>query len=127
LNDPAKIECQPADAAPDVFVLRNALDATEPLPWFYWSGKTRMSCMREALTHTHDHAYSHHIQRLMITGNFALLAGINPKAVHEWHLAVYADAHEWAEAPNTIGRRCTPMAASWHRSPMLRAATTSSG
>jgi len=83
--------------------------------------------MREALTHTHDHAYSHHIQRLMITGNFALLAGINPKAVHEWHLAVYADAHEWAEAPNTIGRRCTPMAASWHRSPMLRAATTSSG
>ena len=81
----------------------NALDAREPLPWFYWSGETRMSCMREALRHTYDHAYSHHIQRLMITGNFALLTGLNPKAVHEWYLAVYADAFEWVEAPNTIG------------------------
>lgn len=85
------------------YVERNALDATEPLPWFYWSGETRMACMREAFAHTHDHAYSHHIQRLMITGNFALLAGIDPKAVHEWYLAVYADAYEWVEAPNTIG------------------------
>ena len=82
---------------------RNALNATEPLPWFYWSGETRMACMREALGHTYDHAYSHHIQRLMITGNFALLAGLEPKAVHEWYLAVYADAYEWVEAPNTIG------------------------
>jgi deoxyribodipyrimidine photolyase-related protein len=81
----------------------NALDAKEPLPWFYWSGETHMSCMREAFAHTFDHAYSHHIQRLMITGNFALLAGIDPKAVHEWYLAVYADAYEWVEAPNTIG------------------------
>ncbi len=85
------------------YVERNALGATEPLPWFYWSGETRMSCMREALQHTYDHAYSHHIQRLMITGNFALLAGLDPKAVHEWYLAVYADAYEWVEAPNTIG------------------------
>lgn len=85
------------------YVERNALDATEPLPWFYWSGETRMACVREALAHTYDHAYSHHIQRLMITGNFALLAGIDPKAVHEWYLAVYADAYEWVEAPNTIG------------------------
>jgi deoxyribodipyrimidine photolyase-related protein len=82
---------------------RNALDATEPLPWFYWSGETRMACMREALSHTFDHAYSHHIQRLMVTGNFALLAGIEPRAVHEWYLAVYADAYEWVEMPNTIG------------------------
>lgn len=82
---------------------RNELDAREPLPWFYWSGETRMSCMREALQHTYDHAYSHHIQRLMITGNFALLAGLEPKAVHEWYLAVYADAYEWVEAPNTLG------------------------
>ena len=82
---------------------RNALDAREPLPWFYWSGETRMACVREALQHTYDHAYSHHIQRLMITGNFALLAGLDPKAVHEWYLAVYADAYEWVEAPNTIG------------------------
>lgn len=81
----------------------NALDAHEPLPWFYWSGQTRMACMREAFAHTFEHAYSHHIQRLMVTGNFALLAGIDPKAVHEWYLAVYADAYEWVEAPNTIG------------------------
>ncbi|WP_309645313.1 cryptochrome/photolyase family protein [Phenylobacterium sp.] len=81
----------------------NALDAVEPLPWFYWSGETRMACMGEALAHTHEHAYSHHIQRLMITGNFALLAGLDPKAVHEWYLAVYADAYEWVEAPNTLG------------------------
>jgi len=85
------------------YVERNALRATELLPWFYWSGETRMACMREALAQTYDHAYSHHIQRLMITGNFALLAGIDPKAVHEWYLAVYADAYEWVEAPNTIG------------------------
>ena len=85
------------------YVAQNALDATEPLPWVYWSGETRMACMREAFAHTYDHAYSHHIQRLMITGNFALLAGLDPKAVHEWYLAVYADAYEWVEAPNTIG------------------------
>ena len=85
------------------YTTRNALDAHEPLPWFYWSGETRMACMREALRHTYEHAYSHHIQRLMITGNFALLAGLDPKAVHEWYLAVYADAYEWVEAPNTLG------------------------
>ena len=85
------------------YVERNALDAHEPLPWFYWSGETDMNCMREALSHTIEHAYSHHIQRLMITGNFALIAGLDPKAVHEWYLAVYADAYEWVEAPNTIG------------------------
>jgi len=85
------------------YLERNALDATEQLPWFYWSGGTQMGCMAQALGHTYDHAYSHHIQRLMITGNFALLAGIDPKAVHEWYLAVYADAYEWVEAPNTIG------------------------
>lgn len=85
------------------YVERNALGATEPLPWFYWSGETRMACMREAFAHTFEHAYSHHIQRLMITGNFALLAGLDPQSVHEWYLAVYADACEWVEAPNTIG------------------------
>ena len=85
------------------YIERNALDAHEPLPWFYWSGETDMACKREALAHTFEHAYSHHIQRLMITGNFALLAGLDPKAVHEWYLAVYADAYEWVEAPNTLG------------------------
>ena len=81
----------------------NALNATERLPRFYWDGKTQMACMREALEHTYDHAYSHHIQRLMITGNFALLAGLIPKEVHEWYLSVYADAFEWVEIPNTMG------------------------
>jgi deoxyribodipyrimidine photolyase-related protein len=85
------------------YIARNALGAAEPLPGFYWSGETRMACIREALRHTYDHAYSHHIQRLMVTGNFALLAGLDPKAVHEWYLAVYADAYEWVEAPNTLG------------------------
>ncbi|MBP7650083.1 MAG: cryptochrome/photolyase family protein [Phenylobacterium sp.] len=85
------------------YLEQNALAAHEPLPWFYWTGETQMACVREALAHTYDHAYSHHIQRLMITGNFALLAGLAPKAVHEWYLAVYADAYEWVEAPNTLG------------------------
>ena len=85
------------------YLKHNALSAHEPLPWFYWSGETRMACMKEAFRHTLDHAYSHHIQRLMVTGNFALLAGLDPVAVHEWYLAVYADAYEWVEAPNTLG------------------------
>jgi len=82
---------------------KNALAACEDLPWFYWSGETQMSCVREAIAHTREHAYSHHIQRLMITGNFALLAGLNPQQVHDWYLAVYADAYEWVELPNTLG------------------------
>ena len=62
-----------------------------------------MAAWREAVGQTRDHAYAHHIQRLMVTGNFALLAGLDPREVHEWYLAVYADAFEWVEAPNTIG------------------------
>ncbi|MDE2465513.1 MAG: cryptochrome/photolyase family protein [Alphaproteobacteria bacterium] len=81
----------------------NALGASRPLPAFYWDGKTRMRCLAEAVQHTRDHAYSHHIQRLMLTGNFALLAGIEPRAVEDWYLAVYADAYEWVELPNTHG------------------------
>ncbi|ESQ75077.1 deoxyribodipyrimidine photo-lyase [Asticcacaulis sp. AC402] len=82
---------------------RNALNANRPLPGFFWDGETRMACVAEAVHHTIDHAYSHHIQRLMITGNFALLAGLDPMAVHAWYLAVYADAYEWVELPNTLG------------------------
>jgi deoxyribodipyrimidine photolyase-related protein len=82
---------------------RNGLSATTPLPEFYWSAKTKMFCMAEAIGHTRDHAYSHHIQRLMITGNFALLAGLDVKAVQKWYLEVYADAYEWVEMPNTLG------------------------
>ena len=62
-----------------------------------------MRCLAEAIGQTLDLAYAHHIQRLMITGNFALLAGVDPKQVHEWYLAVYADAYEWVELPNTLG------------------------
>ena len=81
----------------------NALNATRPLPWLYWSGETDMHCMAEAIGQTRRTAYSHHIQRLMVTGNFALLAGIAPKQVAEWYLAVYADAYEWVELPNVQG------------------------
>jgi deoxyribodipyrimidine photolyase-related protein len=73
------------------------------LPDFYWTGETNMACLRACIAQTRDEAYAHHIQRLMVTGNFAMLAGIDPKAVHEWYLAVYADAYEWVELPNTIG------------------------
>jgi deoxyribodipyrimidine photolyase-related protein len=81
----------------------NALKAERPLPWFYWSGETDMACIATVVRQTRDEAYAHHIQRLMITGNFALLAGIKPAEVHNWYLAVYADAFEWVELPNTIG------------------------
>lgn len=81
----------------------NALGATRKLPWFYWSGATRMACLRAAITQTRDLAYAHHIQRLMVTGNFALLAGIDPAEVNDWYMVVYADAYEWVELPNTHG------------------------
>ncbi|WP_299476820.1 cryptochrome/photolyase family protein [uncultured Roseibium sp.] len=81
----------------------NALGASRSLPDFYWTGDTKMHCMAEAIGQTIEEAYAHHIQRLMVTGNFALLAGIDPHEVHEWYLAVYADAYEWVELPNTIG------------------------
>ena len=82
---------------------RNALNHQRKLPPMYWGAKTRMACMAAAIGQTRDEAYAHHIQRLMVTGNFALLAGVNPAEVHEWYLAVYADAFEWVEAPNVIG------------------------
>ena len=85
------------------YVTRNALSAWRPLPEFYWTGDTPMHCLSQAIGQTLDLAYAHHIQRLMITGNFALLAGIDPAQIHEWYLAVYADAYEWVELPNTLG------------------------
>jgi deoxyribodipyrimidine photolyase-related protein len=81
----------------------NFLEASQPLPTLYWGAPTKMACMSEAVRHTREHAYSHHIQRLMVTGNFALLAGIAPSEICEWYLAVYADAYEWVELPNTLG------------------------
>jgi deoxyribodipyrimidine photolyase-related protein len=85
------------------YTASNALNHTRALPDFYWTGETKMACVRAAVTQTKEDAYAHHIQRLMVTGNFALLAGISPQALHEWYLAVYADAYEWVELPNTIG------------------------
>ncbi|MBR0556448.1 cryptochrome/photolyase family protein [Ciceribacter sp. L1K23] len=82
---------------------RNALAAERPLPALYWTGRTNMACMSAAVNDTIEHAYSHHIQRLMLTGNFALLAGLSVSEVCEWYLAVYADAYEWVELPNTLG------------------------
>lgn len=82
---------------------RNALDAHEPLPGFYWTGETEMACLHDAIDQTLTYGYAHHIQRLMVTGLYALLLGVEPKAVHEWYLAVYVDAVEWVELPNTIG------------------------
>jgi deoxyribodipyrimidine photolyase-related protein len=81
----------------------NFFEAHRPLPDFYWTGDTDMACLRECITQTRRHAYAHHIQRLMVTGNFALLAGLAPKEVCAWYLVVYADAFEWVELPNTHG------------------------
>ncbi|MBK8001794.1 MAG: cryptochrome/photolyase family protein [Verrucomicrobia bacterium] len=85
------------------YLERNALNATEPLPRFYWTGHTDLQCLRESIRQTLDYGYAHHIQRLMVTGLFALLVGVNPRLVHEWYLAVYVDAIEWVELPNTLG------------------------
>ncbi|WP_017905799.1 cryptochrome/photolyase family protein, partial [Pseudomonas asplenii] len=81
----------------------NYLGNTRALPEFYWTGKTRMRCMAQVIGQTLELGYAHHIQRLMITGNFALLAGIAPAAICEWYLAVYLDAFDWVELPNTLG------------------------
>jgi deoxyribodipyrimidine photolyase-related protein len=89
-------------AGPD-YVKRNFLGATRSLPDFYWTGDTDLNCLKQAIGQTLDHAYAHHIQRLMVTGNFAMLAGVDPEQVHEWYLQVYADAYEWVELPNTLG------------------------
>ena len=82
---------------------RNALDAQENLPAWYWTGQTDMACLRDAIEQTLAHGYSHHIQRLMVTGLFALLLGVQPQQVHAWYLSVYVDAVEWVELPNTLG------------------------
>ncbi len=81
----------------------NKLGNQRDLPEFYWTGKTHMRCMQQAIGQTLEHAYAHHIQRLMVTGNFALLAGIQPKQICDWYLAVYMDAFDWVELPNTLG------------------------
>lgn len=81
----------------------NALGAELPLPAFYWTGETEMNCLREVLCQTLEYGYAHHIQRLMVTGLYALLAGVRPVEIHKWYLAIYVDAVEWVELPNVIG------------------------
>lgn len=81
----------------------NSLNAHAPLPDFFWTGETDMNCLREVIGQTLRYAYAHHIQRLMVTGLYALLAGVEPRRIHEWYLAIYVDAVEWVELPNVIG------------------------
>lgn len=85
------------------YAQENFLQAKRKLPWFYWDARTDMNCLHQCVTETRQNAYAHHIQRLMVLGNFALLAGIDPAQVNEWYLIVYADAYEWVELPNVSG------------------------
>ena len=85
------------------YLTRNALGAQWPLPDFYWTGETELNCLRQTIRQTLEFGYAHHIQRLMVTGLYALLLGVKPQAVHAWYLAVYVDAVEWVELPNTLG------------------------
>jgi deoxyribodipyrimidine photolyase-related protein len=82
---------------------RNALEAQEDLPAWYWTGATDMACLRDAIAQTLTHGYANHIQRLMVTGLYTLMLGVQPKQVHAWYLAVYVDAVEWVELPNSLG------------------------
>jgi deoxyribodipyrimidine photolyase-related protein len=82
---------------------RNALNHTGKLPEFYWTADTDMNCMRQCIGQVLDHGYGHHIQRLMVTGNFALIAGVHPRKVSDWYLGMYVDAVDWVTLPNTLG------------------------
>jgi len=88
---------------PDRLLTGNALKADGALPEFYWNADTDMRCMAQVIGQTLAYGYAHHIQRLMVTGNFAMLLGVEPAQVHAWYLAIYVDAVEWVEAPNTLG------------------------
>lgn len=85
------------------YVEHNAFNHTTPLPEWFWTGLTKMRCLSESINQSLEHAYAHHIQRLMVIGNFALLAGLDPAALHRWYLGIYIDAFEWVELPNTVG------------------------
>ena len=82
---------------------QNFLDAERKLPDFFWNGDTKMNCLKQCIKETKTNAYAHHIQRLMVLGNFSLIAGLKPEEVNEWYLIVYIDAFEWVELPNVTG------------------------
>jgi deoxyribodipyrimidine photolyase-related protein len=82
---------------------RNRLGQTGSLPELYWTGETDMVCLRESIGQVLEHGYGHHIQRLMVTGNFALTAGVRPREVADWYLGLYVDGVDWVTAPNTVG------------------------
>lgn len=81
----------------------NVLNHSAPLPEWFWTGETQMRCLADSIGNSLQHAHAHHIQRLMIIGNFALLAGLDPQSLHRWYLGIYIDAFEWVELPNTLG------------------------
>jgi len=81
----------------------NALNADLPMPAFMWTGETEMNCVRQSVGQLIDHAYAHHIQRLMVLGLFAMLLGVRPYDVHRWHMSMYADAIDWVSLPNVLG------------------------
>jgi deoxyribodipyrimidine photolyase-related protein len=85
------------------YAQKNFFDAKHNLPDFYWTADTKMNCLHQCVLETQKNAYAHHIQRLMVLGNFSLIAGIDPVQVNEWFLSVYADAYEWVELPNVSG------------------------
>ena len=85
------------------YAAHNVFGHKRPIPPWFWNGETKMRCLANAIGHSLKYAHAHHIQRLMVIGNFALLAGIDPEAVHRWYLGVYIDAFEWVELPNTLG------------------------
>jgi len=85
------------------YLQRNALEASEPLPHFFWTGDTHMTCIQHVVQQLLDYGYAHHIQRLMVTGLFSLLYGVQPIAIHDWYMALYVDSVEWVTLPNTVG------------------------
>lgn len=85
------------------YVDQNYFNAQRKLPDLYWGADTPLNCLKQCVSETKENAYAHHIQRLMVLGNFALLAGIHPDDVNQWFLIVYADAYEWVELPNVTG------------------------